>query len=80
MDYRALNEITVKDVYPIPNVDDIFDELHGVHYFSKIGLKSRFHHIRLTLNSVDKSVFRTHIGHYEFKVTPFRLCNALSMF
>lgn len=80
VDYRTLNEITVKDAYPIPIVNEIFDELHGTKYFSKIDLKVGFHQIRLTLEAIPKSAFHTHEGHYKFRVMPFGLCNALSIF
>lgn len=80
VDCRALNDITVEDTYPISTVDEIFDELHGSKYFSKIDLKAGFHQIRLTPELFPKLAFRMHDDHYEFRVMPFGLCNAPSTF
>ena len=75
IDYKELNKVTVKNKYPLPSIDDLFDQLQESYVFSKINLRSRYYQLRVKGEDILKTTFRTRYGHYEFLVMPFGLTN-----
>ncbi|GJU76511.1 putative reverse transcriptase domain-containing protein [Tanacetum coccineum] len=80
IDYRELNKLTVKNRYPLPRIDDLFDLLQGSRVYSKIDLRTGYHQLRVREEDIPKTAFWTRYGHYEFQVMPFRPTNTPAVF
>jgi hypothetical protein len=80
VDYRTLNDVTVKNKYPLPRIEDLFDQMRGARVFSKIGLRSGYHQMEIRPSDIPKTDFSTRYGLYEFAVMSFGLTNAPAYF
>jgi hypothetical protein len=80
VDYRSLNDVTIKNKYPLPRIEDLFDQIRGARVFSKIDLRSGYHHMKIRSSNITKMAFSTRYGLYECTVMLFGLANAPAYF
>jgi hypothetical protein len=80
VDYRSLNEVTIKNKYPLPRIEDLFDQMRGTKVFSKIDLRSGYHQLKIRMEDIPKTAFTSRYGLYEFTVMSFGLTNAPAYF
>jgi hypothetical protein len=80
VDYRSLNDVTIKNKYPLPRIEDLFDQMRGVKVFSNIDLRSGYHQLKIRLEDISKTAFTSRYGLYEFTVMSFGLTNAPAYF
>jgi hypothetical protein len=80
VDYRSLNDVTVKNKYPLPRIEDLFDQMRGARIFSKIDLRTGYHQVKIRPSDIPKTTLSTRYGLYEFTVMSFGLTNALAYF
>jgi hypothetical protein len=80
VDYRSLNEVTIKNKYPLPRIEDLFDQIKGVSVFSNIDLRSGYHQLKIRESDIPKAAFLTRYGLYEYTVMSFGLTNAPAYF
>jgi hypothetical protein len=80
VDYRSLNEVTIENKYPLPRIEDLFDQMKGAGVFSKIDLRSRYHQLKIRDSDIPKTTFHTRYELYEYTVLSFGLRNSLGYF
>ena len=80
IDYRQLNMVIIKNMYPFPRIDDLFNQLRGARVYSKIDLRTGYHQLRVREADIPKTAIRTRYGQFEFTMMPFELTNAPTAF